>query len=52
VEACGDGSNVLKHGTIGEALTGHGGEQSEREGEVESEGEQRGVRVSEAPAST
>jgi hypothetical protein len=29
VEACDDGSKVLKHGTDGEALTGNGGEQSE-----------------------
>jgi hypothetical protein len=25
VEACGDGSKVLKHGTVDEALTGQGG---------------------------
>jgi hypothetical protein len=43
VVACGDGSKVLRHGTDGEALTGHGDNRaSECEGEVEREGEQHG----------
>jgi hypothetical protein len=39
VAACGDGSKVRRHGTDGEALTGHGGQQSER---VRGRGRERG----------